>query len=68
MSVFSDRARVASLTRSRSQDDPDLITARTNLKAANLAEHIKKVVADAPSLTASQRADLAALLRGGDAL
>jgi ABC-type uncharacterized transport system substrate-binding protein len=67
MSVFSDRARVASLTRSRSQDDPDLITARTNLKAATLAEHIKKVVAAAPPLTASQRADLAALLRGGDA-
>jgi len=63
----SERARVASLSRSRTPTDPDLIAAKRDLRAERLAEHIARVVADAPPLTAEQRDRLALLLRGGDA-
>jgi hypothetical protein len=63
----SERARVASLTRSRTPDDPDLIEARRNLRAERLALYITRVVDAAPPLTAAQRDRLALLLRGGDA-
>jgi hypothetical protein len=59
----TERARVASLSRSRTVDDPDLVRARQNLKAARLEEHIAEVVAAAPPLTSEQRDRLAALLR-----
>ena len=66
----SERARIASLTRSRPADDPDLVEARRNLKAIRLEEHVAKVVAEAPPLTSEQRDRIAALLRpipaGGD--
>lgn len=65
MSWTAERARVASLTRSRTPDDPDLVDARRNLKAARLEAYIEKVVAEAPPLTAAQRDRLAVLLRGG---
>lgn len=65
MSWTQERARVASLSRSRAADDPDLIEARRNLKAERLAEHIARVVADAPPLTPAQRDRLAGLLRAG---
>lgn len=65
MSWTSERARYASLTRSRQPDDPDLIAARRNLKAERLADYICKTVDAAPALTADQRARLAVLLRGG---
>ena len=58
------RARVASLTRSRVPDDPDLVTARRDLRAARLELYIKSTVAGAPALTAEQRDRLAVLLRG----
>lgn len=61
------RARVAALSRDRQPDDPDLIAARRNMRAAKLADHIRRVVDEAPPLTDDQRADLAALLRGGGA-
>ena len=67
MSWTSERARVASLSRSRPADDPDLVDARRNLRAERLAAHIEKVVAEAPPLTAEQRYRLAVLLRGGGA-
>jgi hypothetical protein len=67
MSWTAERARVASLSRSRTPDDPDLIAARDNLKAARLEVYIAKVVAAAPPLTPAQRDRLALLLRGGDA-
>jgi hypothetical protein len=57
-----ERARVASLTRSRQPDDPDLIAARENLKAERLKVYIARVVDAAPPLTPSQRHTLAALL------
>lgn len=67
MSWTSERARVASLSRSREADDPDLIDARRNLKAARLNDYIQRVVAEAPPLTSDQRSRLAALLSGGAA-
>jgi len=64
VSWTQERARVASLTRSRAADDPDLVAARRNLAAARLADHIEKTIAAAPPLTAEQRDRLALLLRG----
>lgn len=57
------RGRVASLSRSRSADDPDLIEARRALAAEKLAAYVAKTVADAPPLTSVQRDRIAALLR-----
>jgi hypothetical protein len=59
----TERARVASLSRSRSNDDPDLITARRNLKAERLEDYIRKTVDAAPALSVEQRERLAGLLR-----
>jgi len=70
VSWTTERARVASLTRSRTTDDPDLVRARQNLKAAKVEEYIARVVAEAPALTHEQRDRIAALLSpaGGGAL
>jgi len=57
------RGRVASLSRSRSATDPDLVNARRDLAAAKLDAYIQKVVAEAPPLTDEQRDRIAALLR-----
>ena len=59
----SERARVASLSRSRATDDPDLLEARRNLKSARLEDYVARVVAEAPPLTSAQRDRIAALLR-----
>jgi hypothetical protein len=60
-----DRARVASLSRSRTTDDPDLIAAKQSLKASRLADYVTRVVDSAPPLTDEQCASIAALLRSG---
>lgn len=60
------RAKVASLTRSRSDNDPQLLAARTDLRAERLAEQIARTVAEWPPLTPSQLDRLAILLRGGE--
>lgn len=65
MSWTTDRALVASLSRHRKSDDIELIEARRNLKAARLAEHVERVVAQAPPLTPEQRDRIAALLTTG---
>lgn len=67
MSWTQERARVASLTRSREPDDPELVAARRNLRTERLAEHITKTVAEWPPLTAAQLDRLAILLRGESA-
>jgi hypothetical protein len=56
-------ARVASLTRSRSVDDPELVDARRNLRALRLEDYIRRTVDTAPPLTDEQRERLALLLR-----
>ena len=61
------RARVASWSRDRPADDPDLLDARRRLKQLRLAEHVQKAVAEAPALTEEQCREIAALLRGGGA-
>ncbi len=63
-----ERARLASLTRSRTADDPDLVAARRDLRAARLEDHIARVVAEAPPLTNEQRERLALLLTQGGGL
>ena len=66
MSVLHhERARVAALTRSRTNDDPELIEARRNLTAEKLAAYIQRTVDAAPPLTAEQCTRLAAILQGG---
>lgn len=65
MSWTAERARYASLTRSRTPDDPELLAARRNLRAEKLADHIERQLAEAPPLTDEQRARLAAILVGG---
>ena len=61
--MTSARARHNSLKRYRPDNDPVVVTARRELRAAMLAEHIKRTVAEAPPLTDAQRDRLAALLR-----
>lgn len=65
MSWTAERARVGSLTRSREPNDPKLIEARLNLRAERLADHVAKVVAEAPPLRPEQLERIAALLRVG---
>ena len=58
-----ERAKVASLSRIRPSDDPELVEARQNLKALKLEEYVSKVVSEAPPLTDEQANKIAALLR-----
>jgi hypothetical protein len=65
-----ERAKVAALSRcvatgERPADDPELLEARRNMRALRLEEHVQKVIAEAPPLTAEQRDHIAAILRGG---
>ena len=64
--ILHHRARVGALSRSRPDDDPELVEARTNLRALTLEEHVRKAVSEAPTLTAEQRDRIAAILRGGN--
>lgn len=65
MSWTAERARVASLSRSRTPDDPDLRNARRDLRAARLEDQIKRVAAELPPFTDEQVDRLTGLLRGG---
>lgn len=68
MSWTHERARVATLSRSRTSDDPELVEAKRNLRTERMALYIDQKLAEAPPLTAEQRHRLAALLvTGGDA-
>jgi hypothetical protein len=57
--LYHERARIASLTRSRDPNDPELIAARQNLTALRLQQY---VIDAAPKLRAEQRQQLAELL------
>lgn len=63
MSWTHERARVASLSRSRAADDPELLDARRSLRAERLAGYIAAKLAEAPPLTPEQIDRLACLLR-----
>jgi hypothetical protein len=56
------KARLAGLIAHRNPADPDIVTARSGLKAANLAAQIKRDVSTWPPLSADVRAELAVLL------
>ena len=56
--------RLAALVRHRTADDPDVIEAARDLRAAQLDEHVRRVVDSFPPLTPEQRSRLAALLAG----
>lgn len=64
MSFTTERARVAALSRSRTPDDPELVDARRSMRTERLADHIRRVVDEAPPLTTEQRSRLAAILHG----
>lgn len=57
------RAKVASLSRLRAADDPELIAARQNLKASRLEDYVSRVLSEAPPLTDEQREQIARLLK-----
>lgn len=58
-----ERARVASLSRSRTPDDPELIDARRTLKATRLEHYVREAVESFPPLTEAQLDCIAAVLR-----
>jgi len=62
--VAHARATVASLTRSRKADDPDLGAAREQLREAQLEDYIRKTVDGCPPLSPEQQDRLVVLLRG----
>jgi hypothetical protein len=59
---FHQRARVGALSRSRADDDPELVDAKRALAAANIAEYIEKIVSQAPPFTREQVDNLRVLL------
>ncbi|HET8536116.1 MAG TPA: hypothetical protein VFL73_02950 [Solirubrobacteraceae bacterium] len=65
MSARQLQARYALAHRYRPNEDHTAL--KRELKAAQLAEHIERVVNEAPPLTPEQRDRLAVLLRGGEA-
>jgi hypothetical protein len=62
-----ERARIASLSHRRPADDPELVTARQNLKALRLEEHVREKVSSWPPLRPEQAERVAGLLRSGGA-
>jgi len=63
--VATLRGRVAALTRSRPPNDPELLAARAELKAASAREYIRRLVDEAPPLTDEHRRRLVAMLHAG---
>lgn len=62
--IASARGRVAALSRSRAENDPEFVAARAQLAADVLAEYVAKIVADAPPMTAEQREAVLAAFAG----
>lgn len=61
----SMRARVASLSRSRTPDDPALVDARAKLAANSIERYIQNRLKEIPELHAEDIARIARLLNGG---
>lgn len=66
MSTLSKRGRLNALRRYRTDDDPEVLDAARQLRAARLEDAVRKALDTAPPLTDEQRRRLAALLAGGD--
>lgn len=60
-----ERARVASLTRSRTPDDPELVKARRNLKSIRLKLYVSKIDEDGCGLPLEIAGEVALLLLNG---
>lgn len=58
------RAKVASLSRVRPEDDPELIEARRDLKASRLEQAAREAAESLPPLTVEQARRVAAILQG----
>jgi hypothetical protein len=63
--VAHHRARVGALSRDRHPDDPEFVSAKRDLAAANLEEHVNRVLAGWPPLSEQQLDRIAAILRAG---
>ncbi len=63
MAWRTERARHNALLRYRSADDPEVLDAKRDLRAARAEDYISRVVDAAPPLTQQQRDRLALLLR-----
>jgi hypothetical protein len=64
VSAESRRLRAEIAARSRhNPNDPALPTARRDYRASRFADHIRRLVDQAPPLTAEQRGKLTAVLR-----
>lgn len=59
------RALIASLSRDRAPDDPDLLDAKRKLRETGLAEAIRETTAMTPPLLPDQLDRLTLLLRSG---
>ncbi len=62
--VQSLKGRVAVLHRDHDPNSTPVVEARRDLAAAKIEQYIRRIVADAPPLTAEQRDRLATILRG----
>lgn len=60
--VLRSRSVVAGLSGHRPDDDPALVAARLDLRAALLADAIADAIAQSPPLPLAHRAEMAALL------
>ncbi|MGO9297043.1 MAG: hypothetical protein ACLP52_24720 [Streptosporangiaceae bacterium] len=62
MTVASSKAKLAGLVAHRDPADPAITEARRDLAAANLEQHIQRIITAAPELTPEQADRLRALL------
>lgn len=68
MTSRTARSRHNALSRYRADDDPELLAAKSEMRAEALANYIERVAAEAPPLSLEQRERLAvAILRGNRA-
>jgi len=66
--MLRERGRVVGLSRSRTDDDPEYTSARQNLAALRLEQHVRDALAKAPRPTDAQLQRIAAILMAGSAV
>jgi hypothetical protein len=62
--VRAASTRLAALSRHRPADDPEVAEAGRDLRAAQLEDHVRRIVDQMPPLSADQKARLMVLLWG----